>query len=501
VPRKSLVRDRLLLTPDYLILDANLRPQAHAQAKKTLIRSKLRGSPAGITRKAQEFSGGTVQGGGETSGASSNDGQVVSSDAAGSVSTVAIDGAFNIKSGGAGFVKTNEGGAEGSGASGVSGTSSGGIAESQNNMLGGGASPVLGEVTFKGSSAANSKGSFVAGYSPDQSVNPTGGTGSGSGSAGVVQSSAFPMGYNPGVNIGVVLASATVSQSGAAESFGGGRSTGFTNLASAGGVGSGSAAVKSNGFNDAYVGADPAATGATSNQAATATFDGDASGTYGKVTNQPYIGGTAIGSGNGSGTSTVGGSLSSFNARGGVAGDADFKSTGGSSSFVDGTLGKANGSSSGGASGEANGKTYGFVGGGDLAFGGSSAAGGNGAFVAGFSPSFQDGTTGGSGSGSGSLDAAGSGNAKPINGSPRVFGMAYGGGTAESNGGGSGSATNIFGEAGGLGSGATKGGASGAGEGRSTDAQLMQGATTTTGTFDTAGGGSFGSPTSVLIIP
>jgi hypothetical protein len=30
---------------------------------------------------------------------------------------------------------------------------------------------------------------------------------------------------------------------------------------------------------------------------------------------------------------------------------------------------------------------------------------------------------------------------------------------------------------------------------------LMQGANTMTGNFDSAGGGSFGSPTSVLIIP
>jgi hypothetical protein len=61
-----------------------------------------------------------------------------------------------------------------------------------------------------------------------------------------------------------------------------------------------------------------------------------------------------------------------------------------------------------------NGKLYGVdVGaplpstGGDLAFSESSSAmGGNGAFVAGFSPSFQNGTTGGPVSGSGSLYCA-----------------------------------------------------------------------------------------------
>jgi hypothetical protein len=142
---------------------------------------------------------------------------------------------------------------------------------------------LAGEIIFKGSSAVNSKGSFVvAGYSPDQSVNPTGGTGSGSGSAGVEQSSAIKMAavYNPNLYV----AAATVSQSGAAESFGGASSTGFNNLASAGGLGSGSAAVKSNGFNDALVRIPEIV---TSNQAATATFNGDASGTDGKVMNQP----------------------------------------------------------------------------------------------------------------------------------------------------------------------------------------------------------------------
>jgi hypothetical protein len=130
--------------------------------------------------------------------------------------------------------------------------------------------PVVGEIIFKGSSAANSKGSFVAGYSPDQSVNPTGGTGSGSGSASVEQNSAFKMGFLVG---GDVYAGATVSQSGAAESFGGGSSTGFNNLASAGGLGSGLATVKSNGLNDAIGRTLPGSTDiVTSNQAATATW-------------------------------------------------------------------------------------------------------------------------------------------------------------------------------------------------------------------------------------
>jgi hypothetical protein len=235
-----------------------------------------------------------------------------------------------------------------------------------------------------------------------------------------------------------------VSQSGAAQSFGGGSSTGFNDLASAGGLGPGSAAVKSNGLNDAVVNGPQTTDIVTSNQAATATFNGDASGTNGKVMNQPYTGGTATGSaGNGSGTSAVGGSLSTLTAFGGVPGDADFKSTGSGSSFVDG-------SALGGASGKAIGKAYGVGIGaplpltnGDLAFSGSS----------GFSPSFQDGTTGGSGSGSGRLNAAGSGIAK--SGPSGVTGVAYGVGTSASNaGGGSGSASNMFGKAGGLGSGA-----------------------------------------------
>jgi hypothetical protein len=157
---------------------------------------------------------------------------------------------------------------------------------------------------------------------------------------------------------------------------------------------------------------------------------------------------------------------------GDVAGDVDFKSTGGGSSFVDGTLlGTANGSTSGGASGKADGKTDGFDVGapvpgtvGDLVFRGSSAAGGKGAFVASFYPSFQDRATGGSGSGSGSPNPAGSGNAKPVPNLPYLEGETSDSGTAgEANGGGSGSASHMFGEAGGLGLVATKGGALGRG--------------------------------------
>jgi hypothetical protein len=76
-------------------------------ATKASIRPKLRGSLSRNTRKAQ-FGGGTVQGGSETSGAASNEGQVDSSGAAlTTAATAAGDGKFDIKSGGSGSTGFN----------------------------------------------------------------------------------------------------------------------------------------------------------------------------------------------------------------------------------------------------------------------------------------------------------------------------------------------------------------------------------------------------------
>jgi hypothetical protein len=127
-----------------------------------------------------------VQGDSETAGFATNKGEVVAPFAAGvPVTTIAGSGSFNIKSEGAGFVKTREGGAEGNAASGVAGTSSGKIAESSLSGA------TRGDSIVNSSSAAKGKGSFIAGYSPDESANPTGGAGFGRGSAGVETSSAI----------------------------------------------------------------------------------------------------------------------------------------------------------------------------------------------------------------------------------------------------------------------------------------------------------------------
>jgi hypothetical protein len=178
------------------------------------------------------------------------------------------------------------------------------------------------------------------------------------------------------------------------------------------------------------------------NQAATGICSGNGSGiTNGKVSNQPYTDGTTIGSGNGSGTSVVGGSTSAnyalYLGPEGINGDAAFKSTGGGSGFVDGSLGSVGGTASAGASGTAQeiiGPGFKNPTVGDLVFSersaangngafvggyspsledGASAANGNGAFVGGYSPSREDGSAGASGSSSGSLDVAGSGSANP----------------------------------------------------------------------------------------
>jgi hypothetical protein len=151
------------------------------------------------------------------------------------------------------------------------------------------------------------------------------------------------------------LGPGSTSNSAEAESFGGGSSTGFNNLASAGGAGAGSVEGSASGIFESGT------LISSGNQAATATFSGNGSGTNGKVPNQPYIGGAVIGSGNGSGTAIVGGSFYTYivldNRFEGNTGDAAFKSTGGGSGFVDGVLGNADGSAPGGASGAASGTT------------------------------------------------------------------------------------------------------------------------------------------------
>jgi hypothetical protein len=480
----------------FFYLLQTLLPQAEmtSDGNEPLIRPEL-------TRNTQEFAGGKVQGDSESTGSTTNAGQAVSPVfGLGVASTSTGNGNFEIKSEGGGFVDTKNGGAEGKTASGVSGTSSTEIAPYV--RLNG--PYITGDFTVDSSSTADGKGAFIAGYSPDDSAKPTGGYGSGSGSAGAETSSAL----KPIAGV-TTDAFGSTSNSAEAESFGGGSSTGFNNMASAGGVGSGSAeASASDVVNGVQV------ITFTGNQAGTATFTGSGSGINGKSPNQPYTGGTAIGSGNGSGAAIVGGSSSVKNpyflVPKGITGDAAFKSTGGGSGFVDGSLGNANGSASGGASGAASGTLKGQllpglinpVSIGDLTSSGSSASNGNGAFVAGFSPSLEDGPTGASGSGNGSLNVAGSGSAKPgqsVN--NLATGETSGSGTAETFGGGSGSGANTFGEAGGLGAGTTTGTASGGGTSSSFAPVLGQGTGTSTGTFDTVGAGSFGSPNGVLAFP
>jgi hypothetical protein len=480
-----------LLTPYFIFyFVSNLLPQAKKtyNGNEPLIRPELRGSPVSNNRKAQEFAGGNVQGDSETSGFTTNEGQAASP--TNYISTSTGNGSFDIKSGSAGFVDTTNGGAEGNAASGVSGTSSGKIADAVVN----GDPSARGDFTVNSGSAADGKGSFIGGYSPDESANPTGGFGSGSGSAGVETSSAIKP-------IGALSTKGRTSNSAEAKSFGGGSSTGFNNLASAGGAGSGSAEGSASDIVASYM-----VVTFNGNEAATATFSGNGSGINGKIPNQPYTGGTVIGSGKGSGTAIVGGSsfsnIQNAPVLEGITGDAAFKSNGSGSGFVDGTLGNANGSASGGASGAASGSMQAVANNlrGELTFSGSSASNGNGAVVSGFSPSLDAGPTGGSGSGNGSLNVAGSGSTIPFY---IALGETSGSGTAETFGGGSGSGSNTFGEAGGAGSGATTGSASASGGAEVYAGGIMQGtgASTSTGNFESAGSGSFGAPTGLLAFP
>jgi hypothetical protein len=94
-----------LLTSDYYLIVSNFLPQVEmtSDGNEPSIRPELRGSPVGITRKAQELAGGNVQGNSETAGFATNKGEVVAPFAAGvPVTTIAGSGSFTIKSEGAG---------------------------------------------------------------------------------------------------------------------------------------------------------------------------------------------------------------------------------------------------------------------------------------------------------------------------------------------------------------------------------------------------------------
>jgi hypothetical protein len=388
-------------------------------------------------------------------------------------------------------VNTKDGGAMASSGSDVSGTSAETIGGSTYAGTYGG---VFGYTSSSGSSTASGKGNSVGGFSPSESSGRTGGYGSGTGTLTAAGSA--------NIQQGMVYYTGMISGSGTAKTAAGGSATGFNDVASAGGLGSGMATGSANTGINAY-----STYGGQTDSAATGDFTGKGSGINGNVPNLPFSGGSVQGEGSGSGTADASGSLLAqryviVNTNG----DAAFDSKGGGSGFVESTTGSAVGSASGGASGTAMGNTldpfYQLFG--DLIFKGSSAAAGNGAFVGGFSTPEVPGATGGAGSGSGTLSVAGSGSGDSVLTAfaPIVLtndGTAFGAGTAESSGGGQASGSNIFGQAGGLGSGMSSGSADGyiytyAGE-------STLGAGTATGIFNSAGSGIFGPSGGSLSLP
>jgi hypothetical protein len=475
----------------------------------------------GAVRKTQQqplISGGKVSGGSSVLASAKNTGKVNSEDVfyLMSSSTSLGNSAFDLKSKGSGFVDTIYGGATGQGTSAVSGTSSESIKGSNIPAIEGSNFPALpgsfGESTSGGSSVASAAGAFDGEFTPSGVSGETGGFGSGIGSlkatgSGTVDTVPELAMYGP-------ISSGVTSGGGTAKTSAGGSAKGFNGLTSAGGRGSGSAQGNATGAIDGPF----QVYGVNADSASTGTFTGIGSGSSGNRSNQPYTGGIVNGKGSGAGTAAVNG-LVEFAVRTPfgptkTGGDAAFKSNGDGAGFVDSTNGGALGSASAAVSGAAAGKTGGVLAAirdityGQFSVSGNSAANGKGAFAGGFSPPQASGLTGGSGSGTGSLNVAGAGSGSTAtdyaNGIavPLLFGTAVGSGTAQTSAGGSASGFNDLGSAGGLGSGASQGSANGAinisayyGD------PASSGAGNVTGTFNNAGSGSFGLPSSSLAFP
>jgi hypothetical protein len=443
-------------------------------------------------RKAQKISG-NVDGSSSVSGFTTTEGQTFNALPFGDGSSDG-SGKIDFNSGASGFVKTSKGGAIGSGASGISGTSTQTI---KGTTQPAGLDGAYGVLSSSGSSVNSAASDFDASFSPPGSSGATEGRGSSTGSLVVV--GAVVADNNPGQQI-----VGAITGGGTAEIFAGASATGYNELASAGGRGSGSAAGSTDNVIDTAYSRGTSGTDGT----ATASFTGNGSGTYGNILNQPNAGGSVSGNGSGTGTALVDAGL--FKALGNTfaetEGNADFNSAGFGSGFIDtSAIGGAAGSASGGVAGSAAGEAGGiptYAGGriyGDLMASGSSSASADGTFDGGFTPSGSSGTTGGTGSGNGGLNVAGSGSIVTVNGIT-TRGSTSGSGTATSNAGGAARGFNTLGEAGGLGAGSTAGSASDTTTGTGRESN-PSGNTAATGNFESAGSGSFASPGSILAFP
>jgi hypothetical protein len=444
-----------------------------------------------------------VNGGSSVIASAKNSGQVVAGNVnvgPGAVSSLG-NSSFDVKSGGSGFVDTNYGGATGKGESTVSGTSSESVKGIDDN---GDYIGVYGKSISGGSSVASAAGAFDGKFTPSGAPGDTGGVGSGTGSLKATGSGTVDTTPNPFFSFSI----GATSGSGTAQTSAGGSAKGFNDMMTAGGRGSGSAQGNATGAIDGpfqfY--------GVNADSASTGTFTGIGSGSSGNASNQPYAGGFVNGKGSGAGTAVVNGLLEE--AVGGDAtktgGDAAFQSNGDGAGFVDSTNGGAVGTASADVSGAAAGKIGGAIftsrdGStrdvtiGLISVSGNSVASGEGAFAGGFSPPQASGPTGGSGSATGSLNVAGAGS-----GSPRfgfLFGTAVGSGIAQTSSGGSASGFNELGSAGGLGSGASQGSANGAIDSSAVRGDTANGAGNVTGTFNNAGSGSFGLPSTSRAFP
>jgi hypothetical protein len=390
----------------------------------------------GTVRKTQANLTGFAQGGGSATGATTSTGNTYDTDYY-AIATSKASGNVAFNSGGSGFVDIKDAGVQASGGTSISGTSMGQVD---------GLASGYGDIDFFGSSTTSGNGNGVGGFSPSQSSSATG-SGAGTGTLNVTGSANFntrPMeAYMTGYAFG----------SGTAKTAAGGSATAFNMLNSAGGLGSGMATGTATGVLDSV-----STYGVQIDSAATGTFNGIGSGTYGNAPSQPYSNGFVNGNGGGGGTAVVSGALTGYTtyyaAKTDSNANAVFNSTGGGSGFATGQNGGAKGSASGGASGTAaglmmsdppTGLTFG-----DLDFSAMSAANGTGAFLGGFSIPESPGPTGGTGSGSGAVNIF----AKTGSGVYNI-GVASSSGSAGNFGAGEASGNNIFGVAGGLGSGSS----------------------------------------------
>jgi hypothetical protein len=191
-----------------------------------------------------------VSGGGTVLGSATNTGEAASKAVSGMPSSTSLgNSAFDLKSGGSGFVDTNYGGAKGQGTSAVSGTSSELVKGSNNLALVNGYIGVFGESNSGGSSVASAAGAFDGKFTPSGSSGETGGFGLGTGSlnvTGLGTVDTVPE-FVDGPSIGVT------SGGGTAQSSAGGSAKGFNSLTSVGGLGSGSAQGNATRAIDGYV--------------------------------------------------------------------------------------------------------------------------------------------------------------------------------------------------------------------------------------------------------